>query len=89
MAAADAEHDLKLGYQSIPGSGDRLLEAWDLSQPFYLNPLHGALRRRQGCHVFLLTPTPQDFNACSRSEDFFVLLGRIEDKQPNGVVTSS
>ena len=80
---------MREGYQSIPGSGDRLLEAWDLPQLLYLNTLHGALRRRQGRDIFLLTATPQDFNACNRSGNLFVLLGRIEDKEPNSVITSS
>lgn len=74
---------------SISGSGDRLLKAWDLLQLFCLNTLHGALLRRQGCDVLLLTATPQDFNARNWSENLLVLLGRVEDKQPDSIIASS
>lgn len=72
---ADIGHD-----QSVSSGGDRLLETWDLTQLLHLNALHDTLLCRQGCNVFLLTATPQNFNACNRGEDFFVLRGRIKDK---------
>jgi len=75
-------------YQSVPSSGDRLLKPWNLAQLFYLNTLRNTLLRRQGCDVLLLTTAPQDFDACNRGRDFFVLRGRVEHEQPDGIITS-
>jgi len=76
-------------YESVSGSGDRLLEPWNLPQLFHLDTLRDTLLRRQGRDILLLTSTPQDLNARNGGEDFLMLLGRVKDKQPNGVVTSS
>lgn len=65
------------------------MKPWNLPQLFYLNPLRGALLRRQWRDILLLTSTPQDLNARSGGGDLLVLLGRIKYKQPDGVVTSS
>ena len=68
---------------------DCLLKSWNLIQLFCLNTLRGTFLGVQGCNVLLLAAAPQNFDACNRSGYFSVLLGRVKDKEPDGIITSS
>lgn len=83
MQTLNAEHATL-----VEDRGDRLSKPRDLVQLFYLNTLRGTFFRTQGRNVLLLTATPQNFDTFNRGRNFSVLLGRVEDKEPDGIITS-
>lgn len=75
-------------YSSVPDRGDCLSKSWNLFQLLYLDTLRDTFFRTQGCNVILLAAAPQDFDARNGGGDPPVPLGRVEDKEPDGIITS-